>query len=120
LSAILASDTECTIWWGAPVECRSALYRRSREGRLPAGLLDQALRRLDDLVSDADVIGPTLRLRDRAGRALRAHPLRAADALQLAAALMWCDEAPAGAGFVCLDDRLREAAGREGFAVLPG
>jgi hypothetical protein len=47
------------------------------------------------------------------------HPLRAADALQLAAALVWCDEAPQGTAFVCLDDRLRDAARREGFAVLP-
>ena len=56
----------------------------------------------------------------RAMRLLTAHPLRPGDALQLAAALSWCGEKPAGAGFVCLDQRLREAAQREGFEVLPG
>jgi hypothetical protein len=45
--------------------------------------------------------------------------LRAADALQLAAALVWSDESPTGEGFVSLDDRLREAARRQGFEVLP-
>jgi hypothetical protein len=45
--------------------------------------------------------------------------LRAADALQLAAALIWCEEQPAGEVFVCLDDRLREAARREGFTLVP-
>jgi len=48
-----------------------------------------------------------------------AHPVRAGDALQLAAALAWSDEPPQGSGFVCLDDRLRTAAQAEGFAVLP-
>ncbi len=42
------------------------------------------------------------------------------DALWLAAALVWCNEAPQGDSFVSLDDRLREAARREGFAVVPG
>ena len=64
-------------------------------------------------------MAPTPRLRERAGWALAAHPLRAADALQLAAALVWSDESPTGEGFVSLDDRLREAARRQGFEVLP-
>ena len=47
------------------------------------------------------------------------HPLRAADALQLAAALLWTEGAAMGSQFVCLDQNLREAAVREGFTVLP-
>jgi hypothetical protein len=47
------------------------------------------------------------------------HALRAADALQLAAALDWCDGNTRGESFVCLDDRLRGAAVLEGFRVLP-
>lgn len=43
----------------------------------------------------------------------------AADALQLAAALDWCDGNTCGESFVCLDDRLRGAAALEGFRVLP-
>jgi len=119
VSALLAADREYALWWATPVECQSALFRRNREGRLPAPALEQAMRRLEELIEDADVIAPTLRLRERAGRVLRAHPLRAADALQLAAALVWCDDAPGGGTFVCLDDRLRTAAHREGFTIQP-
>jgi hypothetical protein len=62
---------------------------------------------------------PTERLRSTADRLLRVHPLRAADALQLAAALAWADNAPSGLAFVCLDRPLREAAQKEGFVLIP-
>lgn len=119
LVALLRSDAERVLWWGAPVECQSALYRRHREAPLPTESLDEALRRLAGILADSDVVAPTNRVRDRAGRLLPLHALRAADALQLAAALVWCDDAPRGDRFVCLDERLRDAAGREGFSVLP-
>ena len=50
---------------------------------------------------------------------IRVHPLRAADGLQLAAALAAAEEAPASIGFVGFDARLNQAASREGFAILP-
>jgi len=49
----------------------------------------------------------------------RPYRLRAADAFQLAAALAWCEGHPRGERFLSLDDRLRDAARREGFTVLP-
>jgi predicted nucleic acid-binding protein len=116
---MLRSDVEPSIWWGSPVECQSALHRRHREGELPPPLQEQALRRLAGLVEDVDVIAPTSRLRERAGRLLGVHPLRAADALQLAAALVWCEDAPSDETFVSLDQRLRSAARREGFTISP-
>lgn len=49
------------------------------------------------------------------------HPLRAADSLQLAAAIVVADGAPRALPFVTLDDRLALAADKEGFPVLvPG
>lgn len=119
LATLLRSDAEPVLWWASPVECQSALYRRHREGRLPSRALAQALERLRGLVADVDVVAPTPPLRERAGRLLAGHALRAADALQLAAALVWCGESPQGDAFVCLDERLSEAARREGFTVLP-
>jgi uncharacterized protein len=119
LTEALAADREVTLWWGTPVECLSATYRRHRESPLPAPLLTAALSRLRALVEDADTVAPTDEVRRRAGRLVAAHPLRAADALQLAAALVWCEEQSAGEAFVCLDERLREAARREGFSLLP-
>ncbi len=119
MAALLRTDPGLVLWWASSVECQSAVYRRHREGELPLSLLDEALVRLRALVANADIIAPTSRVRERAGRLLAAHPLRAGDALQLAAALTWCNETPQGDAFVSLDDRLREAARREGFAVLP-
>jgi hypothetical protein len=45
--------------------------------------------------------------------------MKAADALQLAAALRWAAEQPDGHEFVSLDETLRRAAKVEGFTVLP-
>jgi hypothetical protein len=118
LTSLLRSDGERTVWWGTVVECLSALHRRRREG-LATALVDEATRRLTGLVDAADVVAPTSRVRDRAGRLVAAHPLRAADAFQLAAALAWCSEMPSGEAVVCLDHRLREAARHEGFTILP-
>lgn len=120
IASRLRSDPEVALWWASPVECQSALFRQHRKDALPRPLLNEALVRLEGLVEDVDFIVPSNRVRERAGRLLAAHPLRAADALQLAAALVWCDEAPQGETFVCLDERLSAAARREGFAVLPG
>ena len=119
LTEALAADREVTVWWGTPVECLSAIYRRHRESPVPAPLLTEALSRLRALVEDADAVSPTDEVRRRAGRLVAAHPLRAADALQLAAALILVRDAPAGRELVCLDERLREAALLEGFRVLP-
>jgi uncharacterized protein len=120
LIALLRTDRAPAIWWGSPVECQSALQRRRREAILSPARLADALGRLARLVEDVDIVAPTARLRERAGRLLGGHPLRAADALQLAAAFVWSGEEAPGEAFVCLDERLRDAARREGFEVLPG
>lgn len=119
MAALLGTDRAPAMWWGSPVECQSALHRRRRDETLPPAALAEALARLERLAQDIDTVAPTNRVRERASRALAAHPVRAPDALQLAAALVWSDEAPAGETFVCLDERLRGAARQEGFEVLP-
>jgi uncharacterized protein len=58
-------------------------------------------------------------VRARAERLLAVHGLRAGDALQLAAALLWSRGETGAHTVVALDDRLRGAALREGFVVLP-
>jgi predicted nucleic acid-binding protein len=119
LIPLLRADRRLAMWWGSPVECQSAVYRRHRTTPLRPEVLEEIRQRLTTMVGDADVVAPTTGLRDGAGRLLAAHPLRAGDALQLAAALVWCDGAPASETFVCLDARLRDAARAEGFAILP-
>jgi uncharacterized protein len=119
LQDLLRRDPAVAVWWGTPVECASALARRQRDGALARSEVRQAQGALDDLRAGALEIEPTEEVRSRAMRLLAVHRLRAGDALQLAAALIWSQERVRGVGFVCLDDRLRGAAAREGFQVLP-
>ena len=80
-------------------------------------LLEQDVRKLLEMLRDSWFeIQPGDAVREQALRLLRLHPLRAADALQLAAALEWAGSPPAGS-FVTFDDRLGEAAQREGFTL---
>jgi predicted nucleic acid-binding protein len=119
VTTLLSGDEEPVIWWTTPLECQAALRRRHRESPWPAAQLASATERLRLIVQHVDTIAPTDDLRRRAGRLVASHPLRAADALQLAAALIWCEEQPHGEGFVTLDARLSEAAANEGFTVHP-
>lgn len=119
LQDLLRRDPALAVWWGTPVECASALARRQRDGTVGRSGLRQAQATLDSLRARASEIAPTEEVRSRALRLLAVHSLRAGDALQLAAALIWSQERVRGVGFVCLDDRLRGAAAREGFQVLP-
>ena len=71
------------------------------------------------LASEWSGVLPSETVRARADRSLSVHVLRTADAFPLAAALLWSRGETGGHAFVSLDDRLREAAQREGFRVLP-
>jgi predicted nucleic acid-binding protein len=119
ITNLLAADEEPVIWWATPLECQSALRRRHREEPWPAERLAAATERLRLLVQHADTVAPTDDVRRRAGRLLAVHALRGADALQLAAALIWCEEQPHGEGFVTFDARLADAAAAEGFVIHP-
>ena len=57
-------------------------------------------------------------VRRHAERLVESHPLRAADALQLGAALVAAEDDPAGLDFVTLDRQQALAAEHEGFRVL--
>ena len=116
---LLSEDSSMVVWWGSRVECISALWRREREDQLGAAEARQALVLLDQLAGAWSELLPSEALRAQAERALAVHPLRAADALQLAAALTWRREPARSAELVCLDERLRDAASREGFVLLP-
>jgi hypothetical protein len=119
LKRLAQADESLVVWWGSSVECLSAIARLRRETALSELEEEQArliMRALQEVWTEVE---PTSVVREQAGRILRLHPLRAADALQLGAALVWCHGDPLKQGFVCLDQRLREAARREGFSVLP-
>jgi uncharacterized protein len=115
----LEADPELVLWWGASIECLSALARSLRESRITPADHDAGRKAVEAFRDGAFEILAGEAVRARAGRLLGRHPLRAADALHLAAALTWCLERPSGSEFVCLDQRLRQAARAEGFDVLP-
>ncbi len=116
---ILEKDNSMAAWWGTPVECFSAFARLRRENILRAVEERQIVEIIHILSGSWTEIVPSVDIRDLAERLLRIHPLRAADSLQMAAALVWAGTIPKGQYFVCLDKRLREAAVKEGFVLLP-
>jgi predicted nucleic acid-binding protein len=116
---VLKADEDMVVWWTTRIECLSALERRGREGTLQADTQLKSRAILSALATAWSEVLPSERVRQRAERLLAIHPLRAADALQLAATLIWAEEAPQGLEVVCLDKNLREGALKEGFSVLP-
>ena len=103
---------------GSEVECVSALARLERDGALDPAAIALALKRLQQFAASWHEIDPSDAIREAAARFLRVHPLRAADALQLAAAFLAAERRPPSLEIVTLDDRLAAAARKEGFAVI--
>lgn len=118
MQTVYGEDPTMIVWWGSPVECMSALARLEREEKLDAVSIAKAARRLKQMQRLWQEVQPLETLRDIATRLLRVHPLRAADSLQLAAAIIASEHRPSTMDFVCLDIRLALAAQREGFNVI--
>lgn len=114
----MREDPAAAVWWLTPVECASALARLVRERRLTPDQGRAASALLDEVAREWTEVPALDRVRDQTRRLLGLHPLRAADALQLAAALVLCDHDPRTLPFVTLDTQLAEAAQREGFTVV--
>jgi uncharacterized protein len=119
IGELLRADPEIVVWWGTRLECVSALRRREREGAIDSAGARQAMALLDALTTAWSEVLPSEVVRAEAERALAVHPLRSADALQLGAAITWRRAPTQRAEIVCLDERLHEAASREGFELLP-
>lgn len=119
LHNLIKSDPQTVVWWTTPIEVVSALARLSREDQITPEELTAMIGMLRNVTDACTIVEPQDALLTLAQRLLLAHPLRAADALQLSAALATVSEQPYEMPFVCLDKRLRDAALREGFEVLP-
>lgn len=115
--ALYHEDTELAVWWGTTIECASAFARLRRDGVLDGAGEDAACSLLIALQEAWFEVQPGEAVRRQALRVLRIHPLRAADSLQLAAALEW-GGSPPGGELVTFDERLKAAARREGFGVV--
>ena len=111
-------DSDVVLWGLTRVEVVSAVERSAREGRLSATARRAALERSHRIAGDAHEVTDLSAVRSRAVALLARHPLRAADAAQLAAALLIAETDPASLAMVVLDRRLASAAEREGLHVL--
>lgn len=116
---LLRADQVLVVWALTPVEALSALHRKQRDEGGRGADVERARQRLDSLRGAWSEVNDLELVRRRAERLLATHPLRAADALQLAAALVVCEEDPRKMPFVSLDENLNAAARREGFELLP-
>jgi uncharacterized protein len=117
MQAIAEEDPVMCVWWATEIECVSALARLEREGALTETATTAALERLDLLADTWNEVQPVVAVRGAARRLLRVHTLRAADALQLGAAVVVAEGLPSSLDIVTLDERLAAAARREGFTV---
>ena len=115
----LAEDDRIVTWAWTLTEIASAVERRTREGSLSRQQRRETLARLEALGRSWDEVTDVLAVRSRANAVLARHPLRAADAGQLGAALLVQEQLAGTLAFVCLDQRLSLAAERENLRVIP-
>jgi predicted nucleic acid-binding protein len=116
---LLRDAGRMVVWWGTPVEARSAFARLVRDGSLTDAERVRAAKLLGQLRPSWDEIQPSERVRAIAEELPDRHGVRGLDAMQLAAALVWCRERPNRRPFICFDERLSRAAAAVGFTVRP-
>lgn len=122
---LMASETLATsaLAW---VELASAFWRKERAAMLDPGDVGVLLDIVEtDLFGDPTT-GPSMSVVDVDHSVLGAavvlagrHGLRAGDSIQLASALAARSADPECVTVLCFDHRLRGAAAREGFRLLP-
>ncbi len=114
----IGEDEEVVLWALTRLEVVSAIERRAREGRLSAAQRMTALRQVAAFADLAHEVTDVLSVRAKSTAILARHPIRAADAAQLGAALVVAEPEPSTLTMVVLDRRLADAAVREGLDVL--
>ena len=100
----------------ADIEVRAVLAAAERIGRIDAAPAAKARERWDELWPGLTKVEVSSQVADAAGALADRRPLRAADAVHLASALMVKDASPL---FAAWDRRLGSAARAEGLIVLP-
>lgn len=115
----LSEDGGVTTWVWTHTEITSAIERRARAGSLTRPQRREVLDRFSAFARSWDEVTEVLAVRARANALLARHPLRAADAAQLGAALLVQEQLTRPLTFVCLDHGLATAAERESLRVLP-
>lgn len=107
-----------TMWWGTQVEVRSSFARLIRNGDIDKAGFETAVKKWRALSERSRELPPSLRVLEIASALPDKLGVRALDAFQLAAALVWCKEKPKNRAFICADVRLGEAANDAGFNAI--
>lgn len=116
---LFASRQPAAAWVLSHTEVLSALRRHVRMGSLTEAGYEQARDGLNRIAARWIEIDAVHEVRSEADRLLSSHPLKAADALQLGAALVAARVGGENSlGFICLDTDLCTAAAKEGFHVV--
>ena len=102
-------------WWVTPVEIAGAAARLLRVQDIDTNTWKEARRYEEKLARTWRVIAPSDDVRAAATDLVDRYDVHAADSLQLAAALEWCEGNPRGEVFITIDNRLRDAALLCGF-----
>ena len=118
MKALLSADQNIVIWAFTPIEIASALWRKQRARRDDISRV-AAERRLAALAATWSYVNDFDAVLKQAHQTVARHALKAADALQLAAASVRRRNDPLSLPFVTLDRDLMMAARAEGFTVLP-
>ena len=105
------------VWWETSVEICSALARLERENLITLQKRLNAQKRLETIEKLWMEIQPVPRIKELARNFPARHKMKAADSLQLAAALVWCNEQPKGRDFISGDEKLIKVAETVGFTT---
>lgn len=116
-SKLWLATYKVVVWWATPVEIASALARLLRIQQLDSQQWNESVKLARGLAGIWSVIEPSDNLRRNAVELVQRYDLHAADSLQMAAALQWCEGVPQGRVFLTADGRLQDAARLVGFHV---
>jgi predicted nucleic acid-binding protein len=116
----IIEDPDIAVWMMTRVEILATISRRRREGPRRLAIFSKAQTDVMEWSAMWQEVTQVDAVRQQAEAVLQRHALRAADALQLGAALLAADGDPASLDFVTFDNGLADAARREGFTVLRG
>jgi len=116
-SEALFANHGVTVWWSTQVEIISGLTRLLRMREIDGTEFVDGKQVAQAMAMTWIAIKPSANIEREARALLEQYPLRSADALQLAAALEWCEGRPKGPVFLSFDQRLSEAAGLAGFTL---
>jgi predicted nucleic acid-binding protein len=117
---VLSRDRDVVVWMLTRVELLSTLGRLGRMSADLADLLPGVRLDVMDLFTCWAAVTHVEEVRRRAERLVGVHPLTAADAMQLGAALLASGDRPETLDVVTLDQSLARCARLEGFRVFSG